>query len=85
MEVWRPADREHWEAEAIRRGWLIPRPDLRYEDVPQRFPRDPGIVTFKDWLDARDWPPKGRKYHEDGSFTDPFPVAGLTFGPDLSE
>lgn len=48
-------------------------------------PRDTGVVTFKDWLDARDWPPKGRKYHEDGSFTDPFPVAGLTFGPDLSE
>ncbi len=53
MEVWRPADLERWEAEAIRRGWFVPRESIRYEDVPQRFPRDTGIVTFKDWLDAR--------------------------------
>ena len=42
-----------FEREAIRRGWLIPREPIRYEDVPQRFPRDPSIVTFKDWLDSR--------------------------------
>ena len=42
-----------FEREAIRRGWLIPREPIRYEDVIQRPPRDPSIVTFSDWLAAR--------------------------------
>lgn len=44
---------EKWEAEAIRRGWLYPRPVVRYEDVQQNPTRDTSIVTFKDWLESR--------------------------------
>ena len=44
---------EKREAEAIRRGWLYPRPVVRYEDVQQNPTRNTRIVTFKDWLDSR--------------------------------
>lgn len=53
MEVWKPADMEKREAEAIRRGWLYPRPVVRYEDVQQNPTRNTRIVTFADWLDSR--------------------------------
>ena len=53
---WELRDRDALEAEAIRRGWLSPDwpAVIDFSTVQQNRPRDPGVVTFKDWLDARD-------------------------------